>query len=268
MIPSLFLSEEKIDSCLEKLSKETSVSFASVNIEKLKSQCDLLGEANMLDCFLTDMEKKLFAAFTYEKRRMEWLAGRIAAKHAAIKLFSTSSPKQREIKDAEWIKWEVGAEENGRPFIVPKSGKPDISISHSSTIAVAMAATKGTCGVDIQKISPRIIKVEQKFIDSQEKEFNKCACLAHLSAEKFMTLVWSAKEALRKGSGHKSVIGFMEMKLNTVTAERDNGLIFEFVCTREPGINQSKKIFTTCQAISDDFVVSFTSSLFSGFGDS
>jgi phosphopantetheinyl transferase (holo-ACP synthase) len=120
-----------------------------------------------------------------------------------------------------------------------------------------MAVSRGTCGIDIQKITSKIIKVEQKFVDYLEKDFNKCACLAALPEKIFLTLVWSAKEALRKGSGHKPVIGFMEIKLCNVSGDRDTGFVFQFTCDRSLKGSQRKKRFTTWQNICDDFVVAF-----------
>ena len=120
-----------------------------------------------------------------------------------------------------------------------------------------MAVRKGRGGIDIQKISSKVVTVEKKFISTKEKKFKKSNTgLNHLSDEKFLTLIWSAKEALRKGSGHKPIVGFLEMKLDFVKGDLDLGLIFQFVCARKSEQNQKNK-FTTYQNVSDDFAVSF-----------
>jgi phosphopantetheinyl transferase len=186
---------------------------------------------------------------------MEWLAGRIAAKYAAVKLCLPLENLPRE-HQVEWKKWEVAPDANGRPFLKTKGKIPGISISHSDGKAVAMAASCGTCGIDIQKISSRISKIESKFIDTNEKKFRRNDCLANFSDETFLTLVWSAKEALRKGSGFQPVIGFMEMTLVSVSGSRDSGLVFQFACTRNARKGQKRQIFTTCQAVCDDFALS------------
>lgn len=259
MIPSIFLSEPRIESCLEKLTKGKKVSYASVNIDTLKEQCDAHGEMVMAEHYLTDKERNIFIAYTYSKRKLEWLAGRIAAKKAAMKNCLLVPRVKFDKENEAWKHWEVAADASGRPFIVSRDGSPDISISHSGGIAIALAVKKGTCGIDIQRRSPRIVKVENRFVSLKEREFQKkCGCFAGLSKEVFLTLIWSAKEALRKGSGHKRVIGFLEMDLNSVICDQDHCFTFQFTCTRELDRGQKKNIFTTYQSICNDIVISFT----------
>lgn len=256
MIPSLFFSEEKIDICLKNISGRADSCFSSVNIDKLREKNDILGGAVLTDYFLTETEKKTYKKFSYEKRRMEWLAGRIAAKTAVINL-SAHLLKESKEKN-QWLQLEIAADEGGRPFVLSGPGlRPDISISHSGCFAVAAAVEKGVCGLDIQKISTKISKVEKKFIGQDELALiNEISLLSHLSREEFLTLVWSAKEALRKGSGRSNpLLGFLEARLIEAEEEK-GGFVFRFFCKRDLEKNQVENFLTTKQAISGDYAIS------------
>jgi len=79
---------------------------------------------------------------------------------------------------------------SGRPVLsIPHL---HISISHAGDYA-AVVLSKTPIGIDIEKISPRIERIQHKFMNEHEKE--------QLKGEKdiiWMHTVWSAKEALFK----------------------------------------------------------------------
>lgn len=92
------------------------------------------------DGALSEREKAVYGAFRIEKRRSEWLAGRLAAKD----LLADAGKEPREL--------EIGMDRLGRPCC----GGRLISISHSNGWALA-AAKPGAVflGADLEKVEER-----------------------------------------------------------------------------------------------------------------
>jgi len=83
---------------------------------------------------LTEQEKELFLKLTNERRQVEFLAGRFAAKEAFAKATGTGIGKLS-FKDISILQ-----SENGKPYIFAKEFERDnlfVSISHSEEYAVA-----------------------------------------------------------------------------------------------------------------------------------
>lgn len=77
------------------------------------------------------------------------------------------------------------------------------SISHTRGFAAAIISPEIPVGIDIEFISPRVLKVEKKFLNHQE-----FALLAPLSEEDrivFSSLFWSIKETVYKCWGNGGV---------------------------------------------------------------
>lgn len=137
------------------------------------------------DWFLQNMilhpsELEQLANIKGNKRR-EWLAVRYL-------LHYLSGRKKRGalLKD-EW----------GKPFLDQSSFH--ISISHSHHKAAVISAPE-LCGIDIQKIVPKIRRIQGKFMNKIEIE---ALSNDHKLAQ--MHVVWGAKEALFKAYGKKKV---------------------------------------------------------------
>ena len=82
-------------------------------------------------------------------------------------------------------------------------GKPhlengwNISISHANEFAAIMLNKNGACGIDIEKISPKIARIKHKFLNDTD--------LKNITTEQNLTIYWGAKEALYKYYGKKKV---------------------------------------------------------------
>jgi phosphopantetheinyl transferase len=181
--------------------------------------------------WLTPAELERFAQFTYPKRKLEWLGGRMAAKYAAV-----SAATFQEIDAVpQWLNLEVAAAADGRPFIRAADNSaralPDISISHSHGMAAAMAAAHGRCGVDIQKVTPSVIRIQTKFAAPAEVEILQDLAGSGPEASQ-LTLLWAAKEALKKAMGTRSLPGFLGVQLAGAATDTNgkigNYFIFEF----------------------------------------
>jgi phosphopantetheinyl transferase len=131
---------------------------------------------------LSSLEVKEYHKIKNEKRKLEWLG----ARHALHHLYE-SKERNTLIKDI-----------HGKPYFEQK--EEHLSLSHSSDMAVAMISDR-LCGVDIQKMDPRIYKICQRILsDSEMKEIH--------SSDKdllYPTLYWCAKEAIFKAYGKGKV---------------------------------------------------------------
>lgn len=114
-------------------------------------------------------------------RRLEWLAGRWL-----LHLMSGREDRGACLKD-----------EFGKPYL--ENSLYQISISHSRELTAVIASPR-LVGVDIQKLVPKIDRIENKFMRNEElKSLNKKHRLEHLH------VYWGAKEALYKAYGRKQL---------------------------------------------------------------
>lgn len=144
--------------------KNTKLAFASVKFDELSRFSE----------FLTDTERRVAEDFASEKRKIEFFAGRVAAKLALAEL---QCDKAVTILDND----------AGAPVVSDE--KLAVSISHSEDIAVALAFESDfSFGIDIQIIRTKSIRalkrlVTEKFVPDDA---------SHL------TVAWTMKEALSK----------------------------------------------------------------------
>lgn len=88
-------------------------------------------QRKLIDRILTDREKQTFEQLS-ERRRIEFLAGRFAAKEAYSKALGTGIGKEVSFLDIE-----IGTDDLGKPHIVKPMIQAHLSISHSRDYAVA-----------------------------------------------------------------------------------------------------------------------------------
>ncbi len=233
-----FLTEEQKREISSFSGGEVEFSLVGVNLRKLKDLGDTGGSESLAEIYLSEEEEARFHGYTFRKRRYEWLGGRIAAKAAAMKFIHS------DINEIKWKRLQVNSDENGKPCLVLKdkvSSLPQISISHSSQYAVAMASDI-PCGIDLQEITPRVLRFQEKFVGEAE--------IAILPPEKQgmalevdLTRVWSAKEALRKFCSSPPLPGFLEMSLCGMVKETGAGLILSVSCPEKcGGLNMEKNV--------------------------
>jgi holo-[acyl-carrier protein] synthase len=84
-----------------------------------------------IERILCESEKNQFKKLS-EKRKVEFLAGRFAAKEAFSKAFGTGIGKDLSFQDIE-----IGTDKNGKPIILKPKTISHVSISHSKEYAVA-----------------------------------------------------------------------------------------------------------------------------------
>lgn len=89
---------------------------------------------------------------------------------------------------------QIQANTAGKPFL--PEGLPQFSISHTRGFAAGIISDETPVGIDIEWISPRVLKIEKKFLNPHEH-----ALLASLSEQDrivFASLFWSIKETVYK----------------------------------------------------------------------
>ena len=149
-------------------------------------------EDDLLRTLFSPGECEQVRQLRFPKRRHEWMAGRIAAKAAALSMAGCG--------DASMAlnRLTLLADDHGRPAPdsswPPGVGRP--SISHSHAYAVAMVAGRG-CGIDVQRIEEaRIGRLADRIVSKREKELLQAGVDSWSGTG--LTLIWSVKEAMKK----------------------------------------------------------------------
>ena len=197
------------------------LTYVLLDLQKLEEEINQPGEKRVLTENFSREELDLLSSFTLAKRKREWIGGRFAAKFATSRLLEQAASQKECI---HWSSHIISTDENGRPFL--STGKEnaaqpdDISISHSASMAAAMAIHKGYCGIDVQKVTSKVMKVSDRFCTDEEKQIIQdfFPVEPELQAA-LLTKLWAAKEALRKASALSSLPGFLELELFEITSD-------------------------------------------------
>ena len=208
--------------CME-VFPDADMSLAILPLDKVKSK-----DSSMLSTWLHYKEQIQFEGFSLEKRSREWLGGRICAKQSA-RMFFQSVRNQTFIPD--YSQCRIQSDTNGRPSFRQVDGLdlnfPELSISHSKSIAAAMSSMS-CCGIDIQFAAKTLERVQEKFCSAEEEQILK-ALLPDFSPIARLTLLWSAKEAVKKMLSPKGIPGFQELTLLQKNGLSNGVAIFSFV---------------------------------------
>jgi 4'-phosphopantetheinyl transferase EntD len=102
---------------------------------------------------------------------------------------------------------EIRIADTRQPFL--EGGSYHFSISHCGAFAAAIVSRNCRVGVDIELVTPRITRVAEKFLNDGEMHFFNEDYAFFLEQwglrgrveQEFLTLIWSAKEALFKWYG-------------------------------------------------------------------
>ncbi|MGW8179864.1 MAG: 4'-phosphopantetheinyl transferase superfamily protein, partial [bacterium] len=165
--------------------------IASVDLRMVESSYEVDPD-NTLD-HLGRRERSLLESLRNPKRRLEFLAGRIAGK-AAIQLLDL--PQSPDLAEIQILKGR-----NGQPRVELESVKevPRLSITHNQEVAVAVASTIDYLGVDVEDIKLSIADIRDEFC--KERETKIVGNCVDASVYKILTHLWVIKEAVRKVGG-------------------------------------------------------------------
>ena len=162
--------------------------------------------------YLNPKERLKFKNFSFAKRKLEWLTGRICIKASIQALWQENSVTQN-----NWHNLQISNNPAGRPFLettIPTPQIiPDISITHSGKQAAALASLHHLCGLDLQEIKSTLMRVKSRF--ASPTELNLLLKNApNLPEKTLLAMLWSGKEAVRKAFPCQPLPGFMDLQLN------------------------------------------------------
>jgi len=149
---------------------------------------------------LSPGENALFQRFRLDKRRLEWLGGRVAAKHCIHQLLAPDA------SPSLFHQYSILSNTHGGPRLEQTTCQDvALSISHSRGYAAAVACRSGSCGIDVQYLTPKLAAVADRFTHEDELDL-----ISPLSAPLTrLGLIWTAKEAVKKCllADHPSFLG-------------------------------------------------------------
>ncbi len=170
--------------------------FRTISIKK---------EANITVWKITESEEELFSRVGDEEKVNKALMIKAAIQRKQF-LVSQILIQELNLKDS------LFKDKNGKPLL--KNGK-FISLSHDADF-VAIMISDFPCGIDLQSISSKVLKIKSKFVDTYD------FCSTSLSEED-LTLAWSAKEALYKINGDPMV--YFKEHLRLISHNKDEMLL-------------------------------------------
>lgn len=233
------IPKEPIDNYRKHLGLSKPLTIATVSLDALHDQAFKLNDHAIANIFLADDERNRFNVFRYLKRKREWLGGRIAAKLAVAEyLLGELAPDE-----TNWSEWQIIPDTNGKPHVESttkrENNPPHISISHSGGLAIALASPL-PCGIDIQKKTATVTKVRDRFSEPQEVSImNSNQNFAGMDEATKLTMLWAAKEAVRKTVDVSPLLGFKEMNLVKVFDQHHDFRLLELAC--QPGNSRMAK---------------------------
>jgi len=95
-------------------------------------------------------------------------------------------------------RFSISYDEHRKPYLHGYPGH--ISVSHSCEMAAAIYHPLQPVGIDIEKVSPRLLPLTDKFVALSE-----CLEISGDRSDEVLTLLWSAKEALYKMDGKRGL---------------------------------------------------------------
>ncbi|HET6346832.1 MAG TPA: 4'-phosphopantetheinyl transferase superfamily protein, partial [Myxococcota bacterium] len=165
-------------------------------------------EVATLARYLSPSEQARFAALKLDKRRLEWLAARIAAKRLIREAWFG-----REGAIVPYTAITIHRDSLGAPeveIVGDKSPAPRISMSHSAGVAAAFLSPHVAVrpGIDVERIEARDASFEQTYFTEAEQAQARAAS----RREEALTEIWAVKEAMLKALGLGARVDFREVE--------------------------------------------------------
>ncbi len=190
----------------------SSISF--IDISTIKKRLDKLGE-KAYQKYLTEWEHSYLESLKIPKRRLDFLAGRMAGKRAVKRQLASSSGRAQ-ANSLRFNDIEIKRTVTGRPVVFIKDGSSEngssdfwVSISHTSGVAASLVCRKKECrgiGIDIEIIERRDNSLlDVAFISEEVKRLRAIAAKENGRGEarfiEEISRAWSIKEAVMKSMG-------------------------------------------------------------------
>lgn len=174
----------------------------------------LVENSSLLQLSFDEAEISSYESFSYQKKRLQWLRGRIAAKNAVKKALLKKKLPLRAIS--------IRKSQSGKPVVVVND-KPitsKLSISHGDSLSIA-AASKNDVGVDVEPIRRKSSLTEKRVTFFLQEDEIQATLQANDPALQQLTY-WTLKEAAVK------VLNLTVFDLKDVAVLRHNKLYYLF----------------------------------------
>lgn len=148
-----------------------------IGVWEISESSDMLRKHVCLD----EKEEKTYSDFLTENRKKHWLSCR--------SLLSEMIGEE---------KAKIEYDKNGKPHLYDMGC--NISLTHAGDYAAAIISSRYLVGIDIEKVTPRIDKIKQRFLGEKE--------ITHLEKDyklEELYIYWGAKEAIYKLYGKKNL---------------------------------------------------------------
>jgi len=178
-----------IDYNLKEVSNIHKIAYATVNYNNSQELFEELKK--------NKIKLNQLLEFTNEKRKAEWMTIR----YLLLQIHD-------ELDDIIYDK-------HGKPHFINSNSQ--LSISHSHDMVAVSIHEKNACGIDIQLISNKIIRIKQKFLNINEQSETK-------NDPEELTIYWSCKEALFKIYGKKDAYLKENMSISDVQFNGTSGI--------------------------------------------
>jgi 4'-phosphopantetheinyl transferase len=164
------------------------------------------------DSALSALEREGLARCRTEKRRREFVAGRLAA-HRALALLEPGLRAEVRAREA--------GPDSGRPLFWPERGLA-LSISHSAGLAVAAVARGGALGVDLEeRVEAGEAFLEEAFAPGEHEGY-AAPCAGWMDPA---TAAWAMKEAVLKVWGVGLRAPLQKVAVRPVLLHADEGSV-------------------------------------------
>jgi len=134
---------------------------------------------------LDDRERAVLATLNKGKRTLHWLATRVLLRYMLDTPGFIDCP----------------SDENGKPYLA--NFPQQISLTHSFDYVAVILSDHGEVGIDLELVSPKILRIARKFMRDEELEFMED--LDDESKVNHLYACWCAKEAVYKLQGNRGV---------------------------------------------------------------
>jgi len=187
-----------------------------LNLARLRACVGQQAEETLGREWLHREEQEKLSSLRHPKRHIEWLGGRICVKEALSRFFQQTRPQST---DSAPSLLRIMTAPSGRPILQPGvvtggSMTPHLSISHSGDYAMAVAAAV-PCGIDIQENRETLGRIKEKFCGAAEEKI-LARVLAALAPLERLSLLWAAKESIKKAANLEPMPGFLELTLHRI----------------------------------------------------
>ena len=139
---------------------------------------------------LDEFELSKLGSLAKGKRTLHWLATRVLLRYL--------------LQTPEFIS--CPSDKNGKPYL------PDfpyeISLTHSYDYAGVMLSTAGACGIDLEIVKDKVVRIKDKFLKPGEIDF-----IGGDHEVDQLYACWCAKEAVYKLQGNKGVSFLRDMTI-------------------------------------------------------